>query len=230
MTIKRGESRDIDNRKLRSLTSGETFVPALGKHVAWEGYGERAASIVLARHPGLRDIVSQPKALQVSVNGERRKYTGDFELSLEPQPNLVVELKGDRDLKKDAVLEKLRAADFEIGKSGRRFAVINGTRLCRSIELRNTQLLRRYASVDVPAQLLDVLLGVFRSMSSVPLGDLVEGLKEQCIERPHIYALIYQGFLDFDWSLLLDDDSLVSRGERSKFSLPGNAPLHREPR
>jgi hypothetical protein len=212
VTIKKGQARDIDNQRLYSLPIGETYLPSLKAFLPWEGLGERAVSILLARHPRLTGVVSQPESMNYRDGaGRNRRYTADYLVLLGQTPRLFVEAKGAESLAKESVRDKLSAVDFEMRRHGDEFLVIDGTELSRSVQLRNTVLLRRYAQTPVLGHWQDAMSGVFRSMKSVPLGVLVDGIADLGMQREHVYSLIYRGTLTIDWDVLIDDASLVWR-------------------
>lgn len=205
MSKRKGKSRDIDNRRLMSLMTGETYVPALDRHVPWEGHGERALSIVGARLPGLTSMVSQPDKLKLS----QRWWHPDYELRASKLMPLTVELKGHQELKEPSVQDKLAQAELAVAAAGGRLLVFDSRRLAYSTELRNTQVLRRYARREVAPELVESVLSGFRTTPSVALGVLVAASERVGVFREDIYALLYRGVLDMDWSEFLDDATAV---------------------
>lgn len=212
MTIRKAKARNIDNRRLLSLQIGEVFMPKLGMHVAWEAHGERAALMLMDRQRGLMGIVSQPERMRIVVNGKTVTYTPDFEVLLDALPSEICEVKGHSQLQEEKVLTKLAAAELEVARSGRVFRVFNSRELTSSMELRNVQLLRRYARYPVTPEQSDSVLSFFRLSDKVPLGQLIDAAEQHGISREQVYALLYRGELTHDWNQLVCNASLIGPG------------------
>lgn len=212
MSIRKTATRNIDNRRLYSLTIGEVYLPSIGKHVPWEAYGERAAVMMADRRPGLTNVISQPERLRLSVNGKFVAYTPDYELEFEHTCNEVHEVKGERQLHEQYMQDKLAEAENTISLSGRRFCVLNSRDITNSTELRNVQLMRRYALWPINEEQTSAVLSAFHQQNNISLHDLVKAAFEHAISKAQIYNLIYRGVLSMDWNTLIQDGTLISRG------------------
>jgi hypothetical protein len=213
MTIRKTATRSIDNRRLYSLQTGEVFMPKLGRHVPWEGYGERAALLLADRRPGLESVVSQPERLRLHVRGKAVAYTPDYELAFQGQRAEVWEVKGHDQLLEPRVQEKLAAAELAIARTGRNFQVLNSRELNARTELRNVQLLRRYAHFPTTAEQISSITSAFRIRPAIPLRLLIDAISQYSMGREHLYALLYRGILSHDWGSLITDDSLICIGK-----------------
>lgn len=212
MTVLKTNTRNIDNRRLQSLQIGKMFMKKLGKHVPWEGFGERAALILLDRRRELLQVSSQPEKMRFEVNGKRVSYTPDYEVLFRLSTDEIWEIKGHSQLQKENVQAKLMAADLAVARSGKVFRVFNSRELTDSLELRNAQLLRRYALYPVTSEQSAAVLSAFRLLEAIPLGSLVDAAKEHGLGREHLYALLYRGELNMNWQKLICDASTISRG------------------
>ena len=188
-------------------------MPSLAKHVPWEAYGERAALMISDRRPGLENAVSQPERMSVEVDGKNVSYTPDYQLTFINDMAEVLEVKGEQQLLDERTQKKLAAAELVIAMSGRRFRVLNSTTLTKSMELRNVQLLRRYATWPVSREQADSILSGFRAQSEISLNILVDAASQFGIVREQIYALIYRNTLDHDWSILISDSTQIRVGK-----------------
>lgn len=212
MTILKTTTRNIDNRRLLNLQVGKIFMAKLGIHVPWEGYGERAALMLLDRRRDLLGVKSQPEWMRVVVNGKTVTYTADYEVVFHLRPVEVWEIKGHRALQQEKTRDKLAAVDAAVARSGRIFRVFNSRELTDSIELRNVQLLRRYALCTVRSEQSAAVLSTFRAHDKIPLGALIDAAQHHGISREQVYALLYRGELTMDWNQLVCDDSSISLG------------------
>lgn len=212
MTVLKTNTRNIDNRRLQSLQIGKMFMKKLGTQVPWEGFGERAALILLDRRRGFLQVSSQPEKLRFEVNGKRVSYTPDYEVRCRLGPAEIWEIKGHSQLQKENVQAKLMAADVAVARSGKTFRVFNSRDLTNSVELRNVQLLRRYALHPVTPEQSAAVLSAFRLHDAISLGSLVDAAKEYGIGREHLYALLYRDELTMNWQQLICDASAISRG------------------
>lgn len=212
MTVLKTTTRNIDNRRLLFLQIGKMFMPKLGNHVPWEGFGERAALMLLDRRRDLLQVNSQPEKLRFEVDGKTVSYTADYEVLFRLGPPEVWEIKGHSQLLKENVRAKLMAADLAVARSGKVFRVFNSRDLTSSFELRNAQLLRRYARYPVTPEQSAAVLSVFRTHDAISLGSLVDAAKEHGLGREHLYALLYRGELDMNWQQLINDTSDLYRG------------------
>lgn len=193
---------------------GEVFLPKLGKHVPWEGIGERALLILADRRfPDLQNIVSQPETFSLTIDGKRVRYTPDYEAFVRHRRPALWEVKGDQQLKEERVQKKLAAAAIAANECGKTFEVFNSRQLTSSIELQNVLVLRRYALQPVTLEQSDSVLSAFRHTSHIPLGALVKQGAVQGITREQVYGLLYRGILDHDWlELKITESSLSRRG------------------
>lgn len=212
MTILKTTTRNIDNRRLLNVQIGKIFIAALGRHVPWEGYGERAALMLLDRRRDLLNVKSQPERMRVVVNGKTVTYTADYEVVFHLRPVEIWEIKGHRALQQEKVRDKLAAVDAAVARSGRTFRVFNSRELTDSIELRNVQLLRPYALCAVTPQQSVAVLSAFRAHDEISLGTLIAAAQNHRITRAQVYALLYRGELTMDWNQLVCDASSISRG------------------
>jgi hypothetical protein len=212
MTVLKTNTRNIDNRRLQSLQIGKMFMKKLGHHVPWEGFGERAALMLIDRRRELLQVSSQPEKMRFEVHGKKVSYTPDYEVLFRLSTPEVWEIKGHSQLQKENVQAKLKAADSAIARSGKVFRVFNSRELADSLELRNAQLLRRYALHPVTAEQSAAILSAFRLHDAISLGSLVDAAKEHGLGREHLYALLYRGELNMNWQQLICDASTISRG------------------
>lgn len=187
-------------------------MPSLGVHVPWEGFGERAILMMLDRWPGLRHVISQPERMKLVVNGKTVTYTPDYEVVLAEPPVEVLEIKGHTQLQDEKVQWKLAAAELEVARSGRRFRVFNSRELTSSVELRNIQLLRRYARYPVTAEQSASLRSPFRVHAEISLGALVDAAEQHGLGREQVYALLYRSELSMDWTHLVCNTSRIWLG------------------
>jgi hypothetical protein len=212
MTVLKTKTRNIDNRRLLSLQIGNMFMKKLGNYVPWEGFGERAALILLDRQRGVLQVSSQPEKLRFEVNQKTVSYTPDYEVRSRLGPTEIWEIKGHNQLQKENVQAKLMAADVAVARSGKIFRVFNSRELTDSLELRNAQLLRRYALYPVTPEQTAAIQSVFRLNDAISLGLLVDAAKEHGIGREHLYALLYRHELTMNWQQLISDTSTISKG------------------
>jgi hypothetical protein len=208
MTALKGGARDIDNSRL-NVIQGTAFIPALGTHVHWEGYGERALLLLRSRDKGLQRILSQPERIPIVVGGRRTTYCPDYRFDYAHQPSAMWEAKGAWALADPKVQAKLRAAEAHYASQGKTFRVLNSTIACRSEELRNVELLRPYARVDVDDDVKDWLLAALRLAEGLPVAQLGEVAASESVGRRSIYALMYRGDIQFDWTRLLRESTVL---------------------
>lgn len=184
----------------------------LGTYVPWEGFGERAALIKLDRDPNLLQVSSQPEKMRFEVNGKMVTYTPDFGILFRQPPEQLWEIKGHSALQKENVQQKLRCADLAVARLGKIFRVFDARELTTSVELRNVELLRRYALYPVTPEQTAAVLSAFRLQDAMCLGFLVEAAKEHGMGREHLYALLYRGELNMNWHQLISDASAINLG------------------
>lgn len=187
-------------------------MPLLQRHVPWEGFGERAALLLADRRPGLENVISQPEKLRLSVRGKRVAYTPDYSFTFRDGRCEFLEIKGRRQLEDLRTQEKLAAAELELARTDSTFHVYDSSDLSSRTELRNVQVLRRYARFQVTDEQNLSIRTPFRSLSKITLGKLIGAASDYGITREQIYALLYRGVLAFDWSSFVSDETIVSVG------------------
>lgn len=220
MTTYRGQARNIDNRRLHGLRTGQLYVTPLRQFVPWEGYGERALLILNERRRGLKAVISQPgPKRRIEVRGRLVPYTPDYLFSFsgnegtgEPPVDEVWEAKSARALAEERWKEKLAAIDTQVSAEGKRFRVLNSSQACYSMELRTAEVLRLYRTVRVTTQVEDWLREVV-SQHPTNVGELAQLTERAGLTRQHIYAALYLRILAVDEAERLNDLSLVTVGE-----------------
>lgn len=214
MTTFKTATRPIDNRRLAKLTIGQAFIPQLGIHVPYEDFGEKALLHLLCRwYPRISRLISQPLRISFTVDGKKKRYTPDFELSVPGQRNLLLEVRSARRLQDEKVQRHLAAVELEASRQGFAFRQFVTSELTGSTELRNTRLMRRYALHPLPHEVADALRSPFRKFETLTLSDVVLAAAGHGIALEQVYAALYQGVLTFDWEgELLRDSTLLQLG------------------
>jgi hypothetical protein len=199
---------------MASLTIGQVFVPQLGIHVPYEGFGEKALLQLLSRwYPRISRLIAQPPRITVTVDGKKRRYTPDFELGVPGQQDSLLEVRSAHRLQDERVQRHLAAVELEAGRLGFAFRQFFTSELTRSIELRNTRLMRRYALHPLSPEVADALRSPFHKFETLTLSDMVLGAADHGIALEQVYAALYQGVLTFDWDgELLGDSTLLQLG------------------
>jgi len=213
MTKLKTQTRALDNRRLVGLVVGQLFVPRIGRHVPYEGYGEWASLTLASRNKDLVDIQAQPECISLTVYGKRCRYTPDHRYLFKVRPHEVKEVKSERALSDERTIAKLSAAELHYACRGQTFTVERTQELCRSREVKNQRILNRYAHVAVADRERRMVASAMREAGSLNLGALAEAVAPSGIKRSMLYHLMYDLALVVDLAQSLDDATILRWSE-----------------
>ncbi|MCW0234275.1 MAG: hypothetical protein OJJ21_11815 [Ferrovibrio sp.] len=162
----------------------------------WESMIERDFMIQLETDPLVLRFREQPGTFALEVNGETRRYTPDIYAEEAAGP-CVYEVKPDDDLEDNEDLFRAAADFFEC--HGYRFVVAKQSAIQKQPQLRNKEILLRYAAHPIAPQTATAARAILLATGGCPFGQLVDALKMYGGTRGTIYGLMYRGLISADF-------------------------------
>lgn len=167
---------------------------------------ESRAAACIELSPGVRKWSPQPFKVRLIVNGERKKYTPDFKITLKSGRAKVLEVKPLRKCLDEEVHSKLVAAQAYFESVGLAFEIVTEEDMGTPMFCQNLNLLRYYMRVPFNAQERTYAQKLVSMCEHLTILDL----ENKGLQKSTIYSLIANNILSTDLALPLNPNSNIS--------------------
>lgn len=177
----------------------------LGRMVAWESLHERDAILLLEF---CREVVSyqeQPTVIQYFDGHQMREYYPDFEVLLEDQRRIHLEIKSSTQVAKPKVAKKLRAIAAHYQSRDQLFQILTEKELRREPLLTNVRALIKLKRHSIPALPSEANL-----IQDLGIGPQPLRVAEDLYGRDTAWRLVAAGRLVCDLNLPLASDTSIT--------------------
>lgn len=166
---------------------------------------EGLSALYIDLSPPVKTFRSQPFTVNLSVAGETKRYTPDFEVKLHDGRTLIIEVKPFHRCIEAGVYEKLIAAHHHFSSQNIEYLILTDLDLKPSTKQENLRLLRYYARVNVDHKARFLIRQHVSLCGITTLGDLV-GLG---FSKTSIYSLIVSQALATDLDTEISTNSPI---------------------
>ncbi len=182
------------------------------RQIAWESQLEKKACNLFEYSSVVKRYREQPRTVYVPNQGEVRRYTPDFELTLTSGELVYVEIKPVKKLNNQKLKERLQDISRWFEEYGYHFIVITDEELNQPIRQRNLSMLRQSLRYLCTPDLVQRAREWMEGITEATLEELFSYLDS----RIQTYALIAQGHLAINLDEQINLNSQVFIPEETK--------------
>lgn len=192
----------------RSKQTIRTAYPSTksGKTNDCESGLESKVAACLELSPGVMRWRPQPFTLRLTVDGESKKYTPDFHVTLRNEKILIIEVKPFQKCLEELVSLKLVAAHYHLERRGVSFGIVTELDVGTNVLHQNLNLLRYYARVECKKTEIKSALA-FISISDCAT---IFELESAGYSKSFIYSLLANNKLHTDLTIALSPLSIIT--------------------
>jgi hypothetical protein len=148
----------------------------MGRMVHWESLLERDAIMLFEFSPGVTSFREQPFSTHYFIDGKMRRYTPDFELTLQCGRVLLVEVKPWDKLQVVETLRRFKAIQSHFQSSGLSFLLLDDKHIRRQPLLKNLFTLCCYRTPPPSAEELRQFEEILNHVEPLTFGTAVQAL------------------------------------------------------
>jgi hypothetical protein len=182
----------------KAILSGYFNSVKNNRTVAWESLREKTIFESLEAMPFVTSFLEQPAKLHFSINGIDHWHIPDVLVILNQRVHVFIEVKRPEDRINPAILARTRYLEVELQKQGYFYIAVVPEQLKCICQANIEELLFR-AERRVPLFVKEHIRNAILNFTHPTIEVVLNGLAQHAVKPAHVYRLILEGTILFNW-------------------------------